>query len=47
MEPKSAYPVVVIGAGLGGLCSGAYLSRFGFPSPWWSSIPYPEGTHLF
>jgi len=31
MEPKSDYPVVVVGAGLGGLCCGAYLSRFGFP----------------
>jgi phytoene dehydrogenase-like protein len=31
MEPKSNYPVVVIGAGLGGLCCGAYLSRFGIP----------------
>jgi phytoene dehydrogenase-like protein len=31
MEPKSNYPTVVIGAGLGGLCCGAYLSRFGFP----------------
>jgi phytoene dehydrogenase-like protein len=31
MEPKSNYPTVVIGAGLGGLCSGAYLSKFGIP----------------
>jgi prolycopene isomerase len=31
MEPKSKYPTVVIGAGLGGLCCGAYLSKFGIP----------------
>jgi prolycopene isomerase len=31
IEKKSDYPVVVIGAGLGGLCCGAYLSRYGFP----------------
>jgi phytoene dehydrogenase-like protein len=30
IEPKSDYPVVVVGAGLGVLCCGAYLSRFGF-----------------
>ncbi len=29
--PKSEYPVVIIGAGLGGLCCGAYLARAGFP----------------
>ena len=31
MEPKSDYPTVIIGAGLGGLCCGAYLARAGFP----------------
>jgi len=31
MGPKKDYPVVIIGAGLGGLCCGAYLSRQGFP----------------
>jgi phytoene dehydrogenase-like protein len=31
IEPKKDYPTVVIGAGLGGLCCAAYLSRFGFP----------------
>ncbi len=29
--PKSEYPVVVIGAGLGGLASGAYFAKNGFP----------------
>ncbi len=31
LEPKKDYPVVIIGAGLGGLCCGAYLSKFGIP----------------
>jgi phytoene dehydrogenase-like protein len=31
MGSKSDYPTVIIGAGLGGLCCGAYLSRFGIP----------------
>jgi prolycopene isomerase len=31
VEPKSAYPVVVIGAGMGGLTAAAYLARSGFP----------------
>ena len=31
LKPKEDYPVVVIGAGLGGLCCGAYLARSGFP----------------
>ena len=31
LGPKENYPVVVIGAGLGGLCCGAYLARQGFP----------------
>jgi phytoene dehydrogenase-like protein len=31
IESKNKYPIVIIGAGLGGLCCGAYLSRFGFP----------------
>ena len=31
MGPKGNYPTVIIGAGLGGLCCGAYLSRFGIP----------------
>jgi len=31
MGPKSNYPTVIIGAGLGGLCCGTYLSRFGIP----------------
>jgi prolycopene isomerase len=31
MGPKKDYPVVVIGAGLGGLCCGAYLARQGIP----------------
>lgn len=31
IEPKNDYPTVIIGAGLGGLCCGAYLARFGVP----------------
>ena len=31
LGPKENYPVVVIGAGLGGLCCAAYLARNGFP----------------
>ena len=31
LGPKEDYPVVVIGAGLGGLCCAAYLARTGFP----------------
>ncbi|MGA2467044.1 MAG: NAD(P)/FAD-dependent oxidoreductase [Thermodesulfobacteriota bacterium] len=31
MGNKINYPVVVIGAGLGGLCAAAYLSKFGIP----------------
>jgi all-trans-retinol 13,14-reductase len=31
IEPKNNYPAVIIGAGLGGLCCGAYLARFGIP----------------
>lgn len=31
MGPKSEYPTVIIGAGLGGLCCGAYLARQGLP----------------
>lgn len=31
MGPKNDYPTVIIGGGLGGLCCGAYLSRFGIP----------------
>lgn len=31
MEPKKNHPVVIIGAGLGGLCCGAYLAKFGIP----------------
>ncbi|MBW2038297.1 MAG: NAD(P)/FAD-dependent oxidoreductase [Deltaproteobacteria bacterium] len=31
MGPKSEYPTVIIGAGLGGLCCGAYLARQGIP----------------
>ena len=31
LGPKKDYPVVVIGAGLGGLCCSAYLARNGFP----------------
>jgi len=31
MGPKKDYPVVVIGAGLGGLCCGAYLAKQGVP----------------
>jgi phytoene dehydrogenase-like protein len=31
MGNKANYPVVVIGAGLGGLCAAAYLSKFGVP----------------
>ncbi len=32
IEPKSDYPVVVIGAGLGGLTAATYLARNGFPT---------------
>ena len=31
MEPKSDYPTVVIGAGLGGLVCAAYLAKQGVP----------------
>ncbi len=31
LGPKSNYPTVIIGSGLGGLCCGAYLSKFGIP----------------
>lgn len=31
MGPKEQYPTVIIGAGLGGLCCGAYLAREGIP----------------
>ncbi|GEM_PF-3339827 len=31
MGPKKDYPTVVIGAGLGGLCSAAHLARQGVP----------------
>ncbi|MEW6375198.1 MAG: NAD(P)-binding protein, partial [Thermodesulfobacteriota bacterium] len=31
LGPKGNYPTVIIGAGLGGLCCGAYLSKFGIP----------------
>ena len=31
IEPKRDYPVVIIGAGLGGLCCGAHLAKFGIP----------------
>ncbi len=31
MGPKSEYPTVIIGAGLGGLCCGALLARQGVP----------------
>ena len=31
MGPKKEYPTVIIGAGLGGLCCGAYLAREGVP----------------
>ena len=31
MGPKTEYPTVIIGAGLGGLCCGAYLARQGIP----------------
>jgi all-trans-retinol 13,14-reductase len=31
MGPKDDYPTVIIGAGLGGLCCGAYLSKLGIP----------------
>ncbi len=31
LGPKKDYPVVIIGAGLGGLCCAAYLARTGFP----------------
>ncbi len=31
INPKENFPVVVIGAGLGGLCCGAYLARQGIP----------------
>ena len=31
IHPKSDYPTVIIGAGLGGLCCGAFLARQGVP----------------
>ena len=31
MGPKKEYPTVIIGAGLGGLCCGAYLTKQGIP----------------
>ena len=31
LGPKSDYPTVIIGSGLGGLCCGAYLAREGIP----------------
>ena len=31
MGPKENYPTVIIGAGLGGLCCGAYLAKHGIP----------------
>jgi phytoene dehydrogenase-like protein len=31
MGPKQEYPTVIVGAGLGGLCCGAYLARQGIP----------------
>ncbi len=31
MGPKNDYPTVIIGAGLGGLCCGAFLARQGIP----------------
>jgi len=31
IEPKSEYPVVVIGAGVGGLTAATYLAKNGFP----------------
>jgi phytoene dehydrogenase-like protein len=31
MGDKTKYPVVVIGAGLGGLCAAGYLSKYGIP----------------
>jgi len=31
MGPKQNYPTVIIGAGIGGLCCGAYLARQGIP----------------
>jgi len=31
MGPKDAYPTVIIGAGLGGLCCAAYLAKQGIP----------------
>jgi len=31
MGPKEDYPTVIIGAGLGGLCCGAYLAKQGIP----------------
>ncbi|MBW1707680.1 MAG: FAD-dependent oxidoreductase, partial [Deltaproteobacteria bacterium] len=31
MGPKADYPTVIIGAGLGGLCCGAFLAKQGIP----------------
>jgi NADPH-dependent 2,4-dienoyl-CoA reductase/sulfur reductase-like enzyme len=43
MGPKSDYPTVVIGAGLGGLCCGAYLAKEGIPVTVLEQSDHPGG----
>lgn len=43
MGPKSDYPTVIIGAGLGGLCCGAYLARHGIPVTVVEQLDRPGG----
>ena len=43
MGPKADYPTAVIGAGLGGLCCGAYLAGQGLPVTMLEQQPIPGG----
>lgn len=40
---KKEYPVVIVGAGLGGLCCAAFLSRLGFPITMVEKNNHPGG----